>query len=55
MFLTSQSYDFYAIAHAGAIWRKITVQNFMKIKWTVFENFEIFIEMSGEKTIQLHK
>ena len=27
----------------------MTVQNFMKIVWTVFEKFEIFIERSGEK------
>ena len=49
MFLTSQSYDFDSIAHAGAIRRIITVQTFMEIKWTVFEKFEIFIERSGGK------
>ena len=27
----------------------MTVQNFMKIVWIVFEKFEIFIERSGEK------
>ena len=27
----------------------MTVQNFMKIVWTVFEKFEIFMERSGEK------
>ena len=27
----------------------MTVQNFMKIVWTVFEKFEIFMKMSGEK------
>ena len=27
----------------------MTVQNFMKIVWTVFEKFEIFMKRSGEK------
>ena len=27
----------------------MTVQNFMKIVWTVFEKFKIFMKMSGEK------
>ena len=27
----------------------MTVLNFIKIVWTVFEKFEIFIERSGEK------
>ena len=27
----------------------MTVQNFVKIVWTVFEKFEIFIKRSGEK------
>ena len=35
---------------------RMTVQTFMKIVWTVIEEFEIFIEMSGEKkTTRLHK
>ena len=49
MFLTSQSYDFDAFAHAGALLGVERVQNFMKIVWTVFEKIEIFIESSGEK------
>ena len=40
MFLTFQSYDFDAFEHEG--------QNFMKIVWTVFEKFKIFIKRSGE-------
>ena len=56
MFLSSQSYDFDAIAHAGAPLDVEWLQNFMKIVWTVFEKFEIFIERSGEKkTTRLHK
>ena len=27
----------------------MTVQNFVKIVWTVFEKFEIFMKRSGEK------
>ena len=27
----------------------MTVENFMKIVWTVFEKFEIFMKRSGEK------
>ena len=27
----------------------MTVQNFVKIVWTVFEKFEIFMKSSGEK------
>ena len=50
MFLRFQSYDFDAIAHAGAP-LVITVQNFIKIVWTVFEKIfrEVFSERSGEK------
>ena len=37
----------------------MTVQNFMKIVWIVFENIEIFMKRSGEKkqkkTTRLHK
>ena len=34
----------------------MTVQNFVKIVWTVFEKFEIFMKKSGEKkTARLHK
>ena len=29
----------------------ITLVNFIRIVWTVFEEFEIFVERSGEKTI----
>ena len=29
---------------------RMTVQNFVKIVWTVFEKFEIFMKRSGEKT-----
>ena len=51
MFLTFQSYDFDAFAHAGA---PLGVQNVMKTVWT-----EIFIARSGEKknkkTTRLHK
>ena len=46
MFLTSQSNDFDAIAHAGALLGIMTVQNFMEIAWTVFEKFKISIERS---------
>ena len=50
MFLTSQSYNFDAFAHAGGPFGcKMIVQKFMEIVWTVFEKFEIFIERSGEK------
>ena len=49
MFLKSNLYDFDAFAHAGALECRMTVQNFMKNVWTVFEKFEIFIERSGEK------
>ena len=27
----------------------MSVQNFMKIVWTVFEKFEVFMKRSGEK------
>ena len=43
MFLTSQPYDFDAIAHIGyrtLIWCRITVENFVRIVWTVFEKSE---------------
>ena len=49
MFLTSQPYDFDAIAHAGAPLGVEWLQNFVKIVWTVFEKFEIFMKRSGEK------
>ena len=32
----------------------MTVQTFMKIVWTVFEKFEIFVKRSGEKTKKRH-
>ena len=35
---------------------RMTVQNFVKIGWTVFEKFEIFMKRSGEKkTARLHE
>ena len=41
MFLTSQPYDFDATAHNRTlIWRRITVENFVRIVWTVFEKIE---------------
>ena len=41
MFLTSQPYDFDAIAHIRTlIWCRITVENFVRIVWTVFEKIE---------------
>ena len=49
MFLTFQSYDFDAFEHAGAPLGVEWLQNFMKIVWTVFENFEVFIKRSGEE------
>ena len=50
MFLTSQPYDFDAFAHTGGPFGcRMTVQNFVKIVWTVFEKFEIFMKRSGEK------
>ena len=50
MFLTSQSYDFDAIAHAGApLGVEWLCKIFMKIVSTVFEKFQIFIGRSGEK------
>ena len=57
MFLRPQAYNFDAIAHAGVPFGcRMTVQNFMKILWTVFEKLEIFIERSGEKNdTRLHK
>ena len=33
----------------------MTVQNFMKIEWTVFEKLEIFMERSEEKKRRLDK
>ena len=55
MFLTFQSYDFDAFEHAFG--RRMTVQNSMKIVWTVFEKFEIFKKRSGENKTKkrLHK
>ena len=49
VFLTSQPYNFDAVAHIGLIWRGMTVKNFVRIKWTVFEKLEIFIEKSAKK------
>ena len=40
MFLTSQPYDFDVIAHIGLIWCRTTVENFVRIVWTVFEKIE---------------
>ena len=40
MFLTSQPYDFDAIAHIGLLWARMTVENFVRIVWTVFEKIE---------------
>ena len=34
---------------------RMTVQNFMKIVWTLFEKFEIFMKRSGEKKTRLDK
>ena len=48
MFLTFQSYDFDAFAH-GPFGCRMTVQSFVKIVWTVFEKFEIFMKRLGEK------
>ena len=50
IFLRSQSYEFDIIAHAGPPLCEMTVLNYMKIAWTVFEKFEILIERSGEKS-----
>ena len=51
MFLTFQSYDFDSFEHTGVPFGcRMAVQNFMKIVWTVFEKFEIFMKRSGEKT-----
>ena len=36
-------------ARRGSFGCKMTVQKFMKIVWTVFEKFEIFMKRSGEK------
>ena len=36
-------------ARRGPFWCRMTVQNSMKIVWTVFEKFEIFMKRSGEK------
>ena len=33
----------------GPLGCRMTVQNFVKIVWTVFEKFEIFMKRSGEK------
>ena len=50
MFLTFQSYNFDAFAHAGApLGVEWLCKNFTKIVFTVFEKFEIFMKRSGEK------
>ena len=46
MFLSSHAYEFDPIAHAGA---SLAVEWLCKMISTVFEKFEICIEMSGEK------
>ena len=48
IFLTSQSYEFVAFAHAGTAMDRMTVQNFMKIVWTVFEKFEFSLKGQGK-------
>ena len=57
MFLAFQSYDFDAFEHAWSPFGcRMTVQNFMRIAWTVFEKFELFMKKSGEKkTTRLDK
>ena len=49
MFLTFQSYDLMPLSTQGPFGCRMTVQNFMKIVWTVFEKFEIFMKRLGEK------
>ena len=51
MLLTYQSYDFDAIAHAGAPLGVERLENFMEMS---MDKFEIFLERSGETT-RLHK
>ena len=55
MFLTFLSYDFDAFRTQGplAFGCRMTVQNFMEIVWTVFEEFEYFIGRSGEKNVTI--
>ena len=61
MFLTFQSNDFdaFALRTQGTFVCRMTVNNFMKIVWTVFEKFEIFMKKVGEKktkkATRLHK
>ena len=51
MFLRSQLYDFDVIAHAVAVWvPDDRVLNNIKIVWTVFEKFQIFMERSGKES-----
>ena len=49
MFLTFQSYDFDAFAHAEAPLSVEWLHVFMKIVWTVFEKFEIFMKGREKK------
>ena len=47
MFFRSQSYDFDAVAHAGA---PRGVERLRLNRMDSFEKFQIFIERSGEKS-----
>ena len=53
MFLTSQPYNFDAFCtRRGPFGCRMTVQNFVKIVWTVFEKFEIFMKRGEKKQKQ---
>ena len=49
MFLTFQSYDFDAFAHAGVPLGVEWLRIFMEIVWTVFDKFEIFMKGREKK------
>ena len=52
IFLRSQSYNFDLIAHRGA---PLSVLNFIKVVWTIFEKFDTFIErLGGKNKVRVH-
>ena len=48
LFLKSESYDFDEITHTGATLGVDWLLYFIKTVCTVFREFELFVEMSGE-------